>query len=160
MGRDPTSKQTQFAAGIVSGLSKTDAYSRAHPNDHSSRRMLRIEASRQSKSPAVLAEIQRLRSEPIILEQFPESNNPQALRAHVLATITRLTGHPDPAVQFHAARWLYDYASSLESHPETTDDRQALIAGLQQLYQKALHQTPLIETVAQSETAAGEPTEQ
>jgi len=155
MGRNqaPTAKQTKFAEGLASGLSKTQAYALAHPNDKSNKLSLRNEASRASRSPAVIAEVQRLWREPIILDQFPQYSDPKALRAHAIATMARLTQHPDGTIAMQAARWLYDYANGLGAHPETTADRTALLSDLRSLYQKALKQAPLVETVLDSEDA-------
>jgi hypothetical protein len=145
-GRPPTAKQARFAAEILTGKSKVEAYTIAHPNDKSSRRALRVQASRASQSPGVLAEIERIRKEPIILEQFPDATNPHALRAHAVATMARITQSSDPIIAMRAADWLREYADKLDSIPSTPNN---LIADLRSLYQKALKATPLIETVAE-----------
>ena len=151
MGRNPTAAQTKFAAGMVAGKSKVDAYAIAHPNDRSKRRTLKNEAYAASLNPVVLAEVERLRKEPIVLECFPDANNPHALRAHVLATMTRLTQYPDPLIAMQAAAWLSQYIDKMESTPAAAGNGQ-LIADLRGLYQKALKAAPLLETVAENGT--------
>lgn len=156
-GRAATAKQSRFAQGIVSGKTKVDAYALAYPDDKSTRRALIVQASRRSKVPAVQAEIERLRKEPIILESFPDASNPKALRAHAVATMARLTSYPDPLVQLHAANWLRDFADTLDRAP-AADGNAGLIADLRGLYRKALEASPLIETVdAVAETAESAP---
>jgi acyl transferase domain-containing protein len=112
---EPTVAQKRFAEGIVMGKTKTDAYALAHPNDKSSRKTVRMSALNAAKSPAVQAEIKRLWSEPIVLEQFPDASNPHALRAHAVATMARLSKSADQVIAMRAADWLKNYADSLES---------------------------------------------
>jgi hypothetical protein len=156
MGRAPTAAQSKFAAGILAGKTKTEAYAIAHPNDKSQHRTLRNEASRASQSPGVLAEIERIRKEPIILEQFPDATNPHALRAHAVATMARLTQHVDPIIAMRAADWIREYADKLEQSPmaAAAGGNAQLVADLRGLYQKALKAAPLIETVAEIDEKA------
>ena len=151
---EPTVRQKRFASEIVAGRSKRAAYELSHPEQKMSLRSLRSAATRASKSPLVQAEIQRLLRDPVVLDACPKAGDPRALREHAIACMIRLTRHTDGVIAAHAARWLIDFASSLERAPVSSPktERTQIIAELRGLYERALGPAPpLVETAGENE---------
>ena len=158
-----TVSQKRFAQGIALGKPATVAYKLAHPGVKLSPRSLSVAASKSKKTKAVQEELAKLLAEPmlqpLVLAAFAEAFDERRLREHAVGIMVRLTSHPDPQVQFHAATWIYEYAKQLgeerksKPKPET---REQLLANLRGIYSKSLPRPEMI-VEAVSEQPVSEP---
>jgi hypothetical protein len=154
MGRELTTRQRLFAAGVASGLSRTKAHLEAYPNNM--KQSTRETAAKQAaKNPRVKAEIERL-----TLELLPKVEDMRAAYEHAYSTILKLTiESPDDRIRFDAARWLraeYEKREQLSDEP-APDPTQETLAALHELYERVMRtpgmQPPLTLEVGPEDNA-------
>lgn len=142
--------QLKFAQGLALGKPATVAYKLAHPNNKMNPKVLGVQASRAKRSKTVQQELQRLLAEPmlqpLLLVPCPEYQDASKIIEHAVGIMVRLTNHPDPLVQMHAAVWLFDYGKTLkeERKAKSKESREQILSELRGLYAKSLPDPALI----------------
>lgn len=150
MPQQATISQLKFAQGLALGKHATVAYKLAHPNSKMGPKALGVAASRAKKKKSVQDELARLLAEPmlqpLILHPCPEYQDASKIIEHAVGVMVRLTNHPDPLVQMHAAVWLFDYGKTLkeERKARSKDSREQILSELRGLYAKSLPDPALI----------------
>lgn len=156
-----TVAQRKFAQALALGKPATVAYKLAHPEAKTKGVALRNMASRAKKTKAVQDELSRLLGDPVlqplVMLPCPEYQDASKIIEHAVGIMVRLTNHPDPLVQMHAAIWLFDYGKTLkeERKAKSKESREQILSELRGLYAKSLPDPSLIvEAVPEAESSA------
>jgi hypothetical protein len=105
----------------------------------------------QRAKQALVGELKRLLRVPAVLDEFPAYQDHAKIRQHAVATMVKLTKHPDAPVAMQAAMWLKDYADALQAMSlgkvPNQLEREQILSDLRGMYTKALARAPLVETL-------------